>query len=156
MRLLLSAILLAKAIPSLAQHNTVGTGGEATGAGGSMSYSVGQVDAQFQSSAQGTVAQGLQQPYEFLVMAVPVTPEASFTTTLLPNPTTEAVTLRLAGTPTDPVRWELYDVNGRLLGSALLTGTETRIPLEHTATGEYLLHVVQAGTPISITKVIKH
>jgi hypothetical protein len=40
-------------------------GGEATGSGGSVSYSVGQVVYTTNTGINGSVAQGVQQPYEF-------------------------------------------------------------------------------------------
>lgn len=139
-----------------AQRATLATGNEASGAGGTMSYSIGQIDHQFQSAQEGTVAQGVQQPYEFLVLVTPEPPTASIAAALLPNPTSDAVTLRLQSPSTGPLHWELYNANGRLLRTANITATDTRIPMDDAATGEYLLHVVQHGTPLSITKIIKH
>lgn len=45
------------------QSGSVSAGGEAVGSGGSMSFSIGQVDYNTITGA-GTLAQGLQQPYE--------------------------------------------------------------------------------------------
>mgnify|MGYP000474435928 CR=1 FL=1 len=47
-----------------AQENAVTTGGEATGAGGTASYSVGQVVYTTNTGTNGSVAQGVQQPFE--------------------------------------------------------------------------------------------
>ncbi len=49
-----------------AQENTIATGGEATGAGRTASYSVGQVVYTTATGANGSVAQGVQQPYRTL------------------------------------------------------------------------------------------
>ena len=47
-----------------AQSGTITSGGDAAGSGGSVSFSIGQLDYTSISSAEGTVSQGLQHPYE--------------------------------------------------------------------------------------------
>ncbi|MCX6272178.1 MAG: carboxypeptidase-like regulatory domain-containing protein [Bacteroidetes bacterium] len=46
----------------LAQQGFVSTGGQATGAGGTVSFSIGQVDYLSAAGNNGTIIQGLQQP----------------------------------------------------------------------------------------------
>ncbi len=46
-----------------AQQGNVAAGGDATGTGGTMSYSIGQTDYLMYSSAQGSLSLGLQQPF---------------------------------------------------------------------------------------------
>jgi hypothetical protein len=48
---------------AMAQQGNVATGGEATGTGGTMSYSIGQTDYLIYSSHQGSLNFGLQQPW---------------------------------------------------------------------------------------------
>ena len=47
---------------SFAQKNTISAGGLATGAGGTVSYSIGQIDYISATGTGGTANQGLQQP----------------------------------------------------------------------------------------------
>lgn len=47
-----------------AQESVNATGGNASGSGGSASYSVGQVVYTTNTGTNGTVAQGVQQPFE--------------------------------------------------------------------------------------------
>ncbi|MBB00214.1 MAG: hypothetical protein CMN34_04715, partial [Saprospirales bacterium] len=49
----------------LAQSNIVTAGGDATSATGSVSYSIGQIDFQYSSSADYSVSEGVQQTYSF-------------------------------------------------------------------------------------------
>ncbi len=63
---------------SYAQQGNVAAGGEATGTGGSMSYSIGQVDYLVYSSPQGSLSLGLQQPW-FTVPLVLEIPETIIT-----------------------------------------------------------------------------
>ena len=58
-------ILFALSIACLqGQQAVVTTGGTATGAGGSATYTVGQVAYQTYTGSSGSVAQGVQQPWE--------------------------------------------------------------------------------------------
>lgn len=52
-------------VASLQGQSTIpATGGNATGSGGSVSYTAGQATYQTSEGTTGTVAQGVQQPYE--------------------------------------------------------------------------------------------
>lgn len=65
MRILFSSILsiLFLASTAIAQQATLSAGGDATGAGGSVSFSVGQVAYQHVSDVGGSVNEGVQQPF---------------------------------------------------------------------------------------------
>jgi len=49
------------------QQGNLAAGGDATGAGGSMGYSIGQVDYLMYSSDQGNLSFGLQQPWTYTI-----------------------------------------------------------------------------------------
>ena len=51
-----------------AQTSVNATGGDASGGGGSVSYSVGQVVYTTHTGTSGSVAEGVQQPYEISVV----------------------------------------------------------------------------------------
>lgn len=60
--LLLSSLF---SVRSAAQDGIVGSGGDGTGSGGSFSYSFGQFSYENYFEATGSVAQGVQHPFEF-------------------------------------------------------------------------------------------
>ncbi|MGB4204529.1 MAG: T9SS type A sorting domain-containing protein, partial [Bacteroidales bacterium] len=62
----LLCFLIFSAVAVIGQQGNVAAGGDASGAGGSMSYSIGQIDYLSYSSAQGSISLGLQQTW-FLV-----------------------------------------------------------------------------------------
>lgn len=71
-----------------AQATIPATGGNAAGSGGSVSYTVGQITCNFLSGTNGTIAQGVQQPYEIsVVTAIETAREISLECTVYPNPT---------------------------------------------------------------------
>jgi hypothetical protein len=51
-----------------AQKTTSSSGGIITGKGGSISYSVGQVTKFYLNETKGSVAQGVQQPFEIYLI----------------------------------------------------------------------------------------
>jgi hypothetical protein len=59
-----------------AQTATVSAGGNAIGTGGSVSYSVGQIAYTNNSNSNGSVAQGVQYPYEIQLSLQNLKPSA--------------------------------------------------------------------------------
>ncbi|HNY52249.1 MAG TPA: hypothetical protein PKJ27_02320, partial [Bacteroidales bacterium] len=79
-----------------AQENVNATGGNASGSGGSASYSVGQVVYTSNTETDGSVTQGVQQPYEIWVAtAIEEAQAINLLVTAYPNPTTDYLTLRI-------------------------------------------------------------
>ncbi|MEJ5266144.1 MAG: hypothetical protein WHT29_12590, partial [Bacteroidales bacterium] len=97
-KLKLSAIiLLGLGLTGLqAQESVNATGGNAFGSGGSVSYSVGQVVYTTNSGTNGSVAQGVQQPYEIsVVTGLEEAKGINLSVSAYPNPTTDYLTLRI-------------------------------------------------------------
>ena len=66
---LITLLLLGVGLTGLqAQQAIPASGGNASGSGGSASYSVGQVIYSKNTGTNGSVAQGIQQPYEIMVV----------------------------------------------------------------------------------------
>ena len=55
-------------IASQAQEAVSSTGGDASGSGGTASYTIGQVVFSNISNGRGAITQGVQQPYELFVV----------------------------------------------------------------------------------------
>ena len=79
-----------------AQEAPVASGGEATGSGGSVSYSIGQVSYLTNSGSGGTIGEGVQQPYEIQTLDV-VENYKDLSIVLFPNPTRENLNLNIGG-----------------------------------------------------------
>ena len=67
MRSLTTIIALMCSVGLHAQETVPATGGDATRAGGSSSYTLGQVVYTTNTGTNGSVAQGVQQPYEISI-----------------------------------------------------------------------------------------
>lgn len=140
----------------LAQQTIPATGHQAAGSSGSMSYTVGQVAYSTQGSSAGTVAQGVQQPYEFLVMAQNEPLGDPFASALYPNPATQDAELRIIGDPSKTLRMELRNEEGKLLNEAVISGAVAPVPLSNLAAGIYLVHVFEDDHCVNTFRIIKH
>ncbi len=137
----------------LSQSNTVSAGGEATGTGGSVSYSIGQIDYISASGTDGSINQGVQQPYEFFEELG--LEEQTIITSLYPNPTNEAVILQIQDDISD-MHYRLFDVNGKLINENQITQEKTLINLNQHSAGKYFLHLLRKEEQLKSIKIIKH
>ncbi len=153
---MLLGVFLFYANVATAQKNTVATGGEATGSGGTVSYSVGQIDYEQISGSSGTVTLGVQQPFEIFVLGVNDHPNIQIEMAVFPNPTRSNLTLRLGGLPNEGMHLILYDLMGRSIYKDRILSDETQIPMESLATSAYILRIVENNTLLKTFKIIKN
>jgi hypothetical protein len=146
-----------------AQTTLTTSGSNASGGGGSASYSVGQVVYSTFSGSNGSVSQGVQQPFEISVLTGMDDYKAiSLVCSAFPNPTTDFLTLRIAGEPNAQYVARLYDIGGQLLVSKNIAGIESSIPMKMYAPSTYFLKIFSAksestlsSTEIKSFKIIK-
>jgi len=153
----LSAIfLVAIGLTSVkAQEATTTTGGNASGSGGSASYSIGQVIYTTNTGTGGSVSQGVQQPYEISVISGIEEQGIILSCTAYPNPTTDYLTLKIEGDAPTHYGASLFDLNGKLLSKLQIDGNQITIPMEQYATGSYILKVIQYNAERKTFKIIK-
>jgi len=137
-----------------AQSNTVSSGGDATGSGGSASYSIGQIDYNNQTAASGSINEGVQQPYEFFEF-IGLDEHSLITTSLFPNPTNEFITFELENF-TQELTYELYDQKGSIVLSGAIVNDKTQLNLQELAPGDYHLTISQEKDQIESIKIIKY
>lgn len=139
-----------------AQSAIMTTGGDASGAAGSASYSVGQIACTTAEGSNGTSTQGVQQPYEFFIVGVDDTPEMKLQITVFPNPATTKVILNIGNLDPDNWTFQLFDNKGKLLNKQTITGKLTTIPLETQPAGNYLLKILNEFAEIQTFKIVKN
>ncbi len=156
MKQALFLISLFMSLMSFGQRDVVGAGGEASGSGGTVSFSVGQVAYQTQTGSNGALTQGVQQPFEIYVLSTPET-VASFSAMLYPNPAATSVILsaNLAAVE-GPLDYELTDITGKIIKQGRLTETETIINVEGYAEACYFINVLEGNKRIKTFKLIKN
>lgn len=146
--------ILPLAIQSSAQANTVSTGGECSGVGGSASYSVGQIDYVAIDVAAGSAYQGVQQPYELFSLST-LDENSAFTLVLGPNPTIGELTLIASSTLPLNSYYVLFDEAGKTLLTQPILNESSSIALNSFATGNYFLHVISDEKTLHTFKIIK-
>ena len=143
-----------------AQESVNVTGGNASGSGGSASYSVGQVVYQTHTGTNGSVAQGVQQPYEIsVVTGLEDAKGINLSVSAYPNPTTDYLTLEVDNSvktnhDLSQLSYQLYDMSGKLLQGEKITGNQTSIVMSNLVPATYFVKVVvESSHDLSLKEV---
>ena len=139
-----------------AQNAVVATGGSATGGGGSFSYSVGQIAQNYYSGANGSMSEGLQQPFEILTLGTDIFQNILLEMTIYPNPTTSNVTLKISNLDLENLNYQLLDITGKQISSVKISKADTQITLEKYNASIYFLNIIKNDKTIKTFKIIKN
>ena len=143
---LLGATLFATVFAQ-AQESQLSTGGDASGTGGSVAYSVGQVVYTTNTSTTGSVAQGVQHAYEILSFG---SDEFAFSINLnaFPNPTTDYLTLEIIEFDKEAFVYQLTDMRGKHLAMASITAQQTKLDMTNYPPAIYFLTVINQNNQV--------
>ena len=125
-----------------AQEAVPATGGDATGSGGSSSYTVGQVVYTTNIGINGSVAQGVQQPYEIYTTVGIEVMGISLELAAYPNPVSNVLTLYIGNYNNEKLIYQLYDMQGKLLDSKQVVNSSTTVDIQDLPVSTYLLNVI--------------
>jgi hypothetical protein len=137
-----------------AQETVTTTGGEASGTGGTASYSVGQVVYTTATGTNGSVAQGVQQPYEISTTVGIKETSINLELSVYPNPTTDYLTLKVADFET--LNFQLIDLQGKIIENKKVTTSNTTIKMEALPKAVYFLNVTKNNRIIKTFKIVKN
>jgi len=138
-----------------AQNAIPASGGNASGSGGSASYTVGQIVYITNTGTDGSVAQGVQQPFEISVItAIEQAEDITLVCSVYPNPASDFLTLKIENYDNKSLSYKLFDVNGKLLENKKVTGIETTISIANMLPNLYLLKVIDKQKEIKTFKII--
>jgi hypothetical protein len=139
------------------QQSISATGGTATGSGGSVTYTIGQITWNMYSGTNGTVLQGVQQPYEIsVVTAIENTEDISLECSVYPNPTRGLIKLIIKSFDQKNLKFQLFDLNGVLLQDKKVDSEVTEISLETHPSSVYFLKIINNNQEIKVFKIIKN
>ena len=74
-------------IDAFAQSDIVPMGGTATGNGGTVTYTIGQIAVQSYGEGSTSISEGVQQPYEIQTIGIDNYPGITLNAMVYPNPT---------------------------------------------------------------------
>lgn len=155
-RFLLLSALVANAAAASAQSDVVASGGDGTDVGGSVSFTIGQVFYQQNSSSTEIENQGVQQPYEIsIVTDVRQNGLAGVELQVYPNPTTDRITIQGTGELDEELTAQLFDALGRELTSTRIQSSGTEIPMQAFAAATYYLVISNNHSKQKTYQIIK-
>ena len=137
------------------QEGVMTSGGNAGGTGGSVSYSIGQTTYSSTKDSGGSVAQGVQHPYEIFIVGLEEI-SFEFTATVYPNPTIDQLNIEVKGSNNDNITYQLHDLNGRLLDYGRFQNGNNTIEMNRFPQAIYLLKVIESTTNSRTYKIIKN
>lgn len=122
--------------------------------GGGISYTIGQIDHVTSTGSIGTISEGLQQPYEILILKG--VEETDIRLSVYPNPTRDFIVLSVQNSNTQNMTYILYDVLGKIIENKKLIGSQTSISMLYLADDIYFIKVLNNGNELKIFKIIKN
>ena len=129
---------------------------EATGSGGKVSYTIGQLVYTNPTTAAGSLNQGIQQSIEFVTLSNPELTAVTLKAVTYPNPTTDFIILALTDADLRGVSYTMYDLLGRFVNKGTVATFETKIGMKSVPIGVYILRVQQNNQALKTFKIIKN
>lgn len=139
----------------LAQEATTSSGGNATGSNGNVSYTIGQVVYTTNTGTTGSLAQGVQQPFEIQTVLGIDNFNINLQMTVFPNPTTSWLQLVIKNYGFEKLNYQIFDINGKLVLQSKISTEATTISMENLSTNIYLLKVLENNKEVKTFKIIK-
>lgn len=155
MRYLIILFALVSSINLQAQETVPSTGGDASGAGGSSSYTIGQVVYTTNSGTNGSVSHGVQQPYEISIVTGVDESTINLEMVVFPNPTTNYIQLKIENEVIENLKFQLIDLEGKIIETKVLVSKQTTINMNTLPKAIYFLNVLRNNQTIKSFKVIK-
>ncbi len=149
-------ILIAFCQLTHSQNGAVSAGGIATGSNGNATYSIGQIAQSYASGTNGSVVEGLQQPFEISTLGADNFPNIILQMSVYPNPTTNNVTLKIPDLDSENLSYQIYDITGKQISEAKISKSETEISLENLNASIYFLNINNQTKTIKTFKIIKN
>ena len=138
-----------------AQQGLVGSGGNSTGTGGTVSYSVGQIDYVSATATNGNIIQGLQQPFEISEVGISEIKGIDLYSAIYPNPSQGMLVLSVNNEDFDNLNYQVYDELGRLLENKRIDNTETTIDLSKNSNAKYILKISNKNEALKTYQILK-
>ena len=123
-----------------AQQAIAATGFDATGSGGSSSYSVGQIDYSAKG-ANNEITEGLQQPYEIVTLAVSDNGNVEKNISLYPNPVKDILFVDFNQEKFSNSTYQLYDAQGKLIKNGNFSQKKNELNFSMLPASVYIIRI---------------
>lgn len=139
-----------------AQEAVATSGSNATGSSGSVSYTIGQVAYTTPAGSTGSVAQGVQQPFEIFTLTGAEFSNITVNAVAYPNPTHSTLTIAITNYSLESMKYQLIDIMGRAIMENSISEPETLLNMDTLPAATYLLKLVDNNREIKTFKIIKN
>jgi hypothetical protein len=139
-----------------AQEAVTTTGLKTEGPGGTMSYSVGQVNVAQSTGAGGSVLEGVQQPYIIDPTVGLDISNIDLKLATYPNPTSDQIILTAQDLNLENLSFRLHNIEGKVLLSKASIGTNNKINLQPFPANTYMLNIYMDQIIIKSFRIIKN
>lgn len=147
-------LILGTIVTGQTSINTLGN--DATGSGGNVAYSIGQVVFTTHNSISGSISQGVQHAFEIYTLGIQEA-EINISLKVYPNPTVNNLTLQIDNYNNEQLSYQLFDLQGRLLSSGQVTERQTQINTSGLASSAYFINVLnEQQKRVQTFKIIKN
>jgi hypothetical protein len=150
------ALALLFGIIANSQTANVSAGGNLSGSGGTISFTVGLVEYTTNTSAAGSLAQGVQQAFEIQTLSGLNFTKINVSFSVYPNPTVDVLTLNIGDFDYSNATYQLFDFTGKLLLDKKINSSITTISMQLFPQAAYLLNVIDNKNSIKTFKIIKN
>ncbi len=141
---------------TFAQQAVLSGSGVAAGSEGTATFSVGQVAFHSLTGTEGMITEGVQQPYEVLIVqGIGDEPGILLECTVCPNPAESYVKLSIENPLIRNLRYQLCNLTGVILENQTISDNITTIPMDHLTPGIYILSVLEKDQSLKKFKIIK-
>jgi hypothetical protein len=137
-----------------AQNALLATGTTATGATGSVSYSVGQIDYSAKG-ANNEITEGVQQPYEIISLAVSENGNAEKNISLYPNPVKDVLFVDFNQEKFSNSTYQLYDAQGKLIKNGNFSQKKNELNFSMLPASVYIIRIFSDNKMVKTFKIIK-
>ncbi len=143
------------AFGSFAQQALTTSGGTVSGSGGNLSYTIGQIDYTAVNNSEGSLLQGVQQPYEIFTLS---TTEnfSNLSVSVYPNPTSDLLMISIEESKITDLEYTVIDQQGKSIKSNKISSSNTIIYFEEMANGIYYIVITSQEKSVHTIKIIKN
>lgn len=151
-------IILVLGLTGLHAQETIAiAGGDASGSGGSSSFSIGQVFCTINTGDDGSLTEGVQQPYE---ITVDIESQQGTNINLVcrayPNPAREYLVLDVEYNTDTELAYQLHDMNGNMIESKKILAKQTMIMVCFLQPATYFLRITTDQAMVKVFKIVKN
>ena len=143
----------------VSQDTPLSSGGNASGAGGTSAYSVGQVFYTSATGSGGISNKGVQQPFEISISSGEEITFIKLLIVVYPNPSSSYLNLKMDKFEEYNFRnlhYQLMDISGQEIFVEKILASETSVSLENVVCATYILRVINEDKILTSFKIIKH